>query len=123
MLLLALLACAPTETEPAASFQRVQDELLTPSCAFSTCHSGSGGSAGLDLTEGNAYAAMVNVEAQDAPDRVLVYPGSAEASYLWQKCAGTDTIVGDPMPLGQEALDDERLALLTAWIDAGAIED
>jgi hypothetical protein len=119
-LLAVLLACAGEEAEP-PTFARVQGEILTPSCAFSSCHAGAGGSAGLDLTEGAAWAAIVEVPARDAPDEVLVVPGDPLASYLWKKCAAEPGITGDPMPVGAAGgLDTARLALLTDWIEAGA---
>ena len=117
-----LSACAgPDDDAGVASFARVQDEILTPSCAFSTCHAGSSGSAGLDLSEGASHAAIVDVPARDAPGETLVVPGDSLASYLWRKCADDEGVTGDPMPIGAtRGLDAERLALLADWIDAGA---
>ncbi len=129
-LLAGLAGCGGAETgdtagEAPPSFTRVRDEVLTPSCAFSSCHGNAGASAGLDLTDDEGlHGRLVGVAAQDAPDAVLVVPGDAAGSYLWQKCAATDGIVGDAMPLGQASgLDAARLDLLAAWIDAGASAD
>lgn len=123
VLLATLVACGSADTEPAgASFTRVQDEILTPSCAFTSCHAASSGSAGLDLTAGAAYESLIDAPARDAAGETLVVPGDALASYLRSKCADEDDIIGDAMPIGSEGgLDAERLALLTAWIDAGAL--
>ena len=131
LLLAALVACGDgTDTagsveDPVASFARVRDEVLTPSCAFSSCHGSVGASAGLDLTgDDGLHGRLVGVDAQDAEGSVLVVPGDAAGSYLWQKCAATAGIVGEPMPLGQPSgLDGGRLDLLAAWIDAGASVD
>jgi hypothetical protein len=108
-----------------ATLSRVQSEVFTPSCAFSSCHGSSGGGAAdLDLSEGAAWAEVVGVASSEAPDETLVVPGDASASYLVRKCTpGASGIVGDPMPDGGEGLDAERLALLVTWIDAGAGEE
>ena len=128
--LVTLLACGGSDAVDSgagapASFARVRDEVLTPSCAFSSCHGSAGGSAGLDLTgDAGLHARLVDVAAQDAAGAVLVVPGDSAGSYLWQKCAAVEGIIGAPMPLGQgSGLDAERLGLLAAWIDAGAAAD
>ena len=116
-----LFACAP-EPEP-VTFTQVQSDVFTASCAFSSCHgSGGGGAADLDLSEGVAYAELVDVAAVDAPDEILVVPGDSAASYLIKKAAGEAGIVGEPMP-APDGLEDERLQLLKDWIDAGALDD
>ena len=126
MLLALLVACTagdkPDDTGNglAPTLTNVQAEIFTPSCAFSTCH-GSG--ADMDLSEGKAHAEIVNVAAMDAVDQTLVVPGDSAASYLVKKCAAEAGIVGEPMPDGSDGLDAERLALLKAWIDAGAMND
>jgi hypothetical protein len=52
----------------------------------------------------------------------LIEPGDHENSFLWQKCANAEGIVGEPMPQSSP-LDAERLAALEAWIDNGALND
>ena len=52
----------------------------------------------------------------------LIEPGDHENSFLWQKCADVEGIVGEPMPQSTP-LDAERLAALEAWIDNGALND
>jgi len=131
MLLLALLACTAstddtgkTTTAASDTLTAVQAETFTPSCAFSACHSSTNPASGLDLTDGNAYAALVGVAAQDAPTETLVIAGDSANSYLVKKCAAESDIVGDPMPAGSSGgLDAERLAHLIAWIDAGAMDN
>jgi hypothetical protein len=116
-----LLACA-AEPEP-VTFSVVQSDVFTASCAFSSCHgSGGGGAADLDLSEGMAYAELVDVAAVDAPDEILVIPGDSASSYLVKKSAGDASIIGDPMP-APSGLEAERLQLLKDWIDAGALDD
>jgi len=128
LLLSLLLACtgadkADTGAAP-PTLTRVQSEIFTASCAFSSCHGGSMGSGDLDLTDGAAHADLVGVESSAAPGQILVVAGDAENSYLVHKCAAQAGIVGEPMPDGvADGLDAERLALLEAWIDAGALDD
>lgn len=114
-----------TGTALAPTLTNVQAEIFTPSCAFSTCHGSSGGGASdLDLSDGNAHGELVGVAAVDAVGETLVVAGDAAASYLVKKCTpGATGLTGEPMPDGSEGLDEERLALLTAWIDAGADDD
>lgn len=126
MIALVLAACAgggePLEdTAGEPTLARVQAEVFGPSCAFSTCHA-SPGASGLVLEEGRSHEALVDVESADDPGAVLVIPGDSEGSYLMQKLRGDDGIVGVPMPQNGD-IDAERLALVAAWIDAGAPND
>jgi hypothetical protein len=130
MLALLLLACAgpdggDTATDLEPTLTNVQAEVFTPSCAFSSCHGGGGGGASdLDLSDGAAHAEIVGVEAVDAPGEILVVAGDSAGSYLVKKCAAEAGIIGEPMPDGDaDGLDAERLALLKAWVDAGAQDD
>lgn len=111
------------------TFTNVQAEVFTPSCGFSTCHGQGQGSANLLLTEGAAYADLVGVLAEGdansgAPPEgaVRVVPGDAASSYLVTKLSGEGELVGDVMP-DPAGLDADRLALVVAWIDAGAADD
>ncbi len=130
--LLLLLACTgapPEDTGGAApaevTLTQVQADVFTASCAFSTCHSAvGGGAADLDLSDGSAHAELVGVESTDNPGQILVVAGDSAASYLVKKCSAEAGIAGEPMPDGDpDGLDDERLALLRAWIDAGALDN
>ncbi len=120
MLTLLLLACSgPTET---STFTEVQTEVFNNSCAFSTCHGDGGGAQGLSLADGSAYDAIVGVPATLAPEFNLVEPGDHEASYIWQKCANFEGIIGEAMP-SVDGLGAEQLAILESWIDGGALDD
>jgi hypothetical protein len=98
----------------------VQARVFTPSCAFSTCHSGSAPAAGLDLDLARRDA-MVHVRSPVHADSILIVPGDPDASYLYRKLADDPPPLGDRMPIGSP-LDPTRLALVRAWIAAGAIE-
>lgn len=134
-LALLLAGCAtPEDTgdtagELAPTLSNVQARVFTPSCAFSTCHLQGDGGANLLLSDGQAWAELVGVPAEgDAasgapPEGALrVVAGDAANSYLVAKLRGADGIVGDRMP-DPAGLDAERLALVEAWIDAGALDD
>ncbi|RME24920.1 MAG: hypothetical protein D6798_10110 [Deltaproteobacteria bacterium] len=91
---------------------------LSGSCAFSGCH--ATGDQFPDLSAGNAYDSIVDVESQQAPGEILVIPGDADGSYLVRKVEGAKGITGNPMPQGSDTWDADSVATLRAWIDAGA---
>ncbi len=134
-MLVLLLACTTdTDTGDTAgdlepTLTNVQAEVFTPSCAFSTCHGEGDGSANLLLAEGSSHADLVGVPAEGdatsgapADGSVRVVAGDPDGSYLVQKLQTTGTFVGDIMP-DPAGLDAERLALVRAWIEAGAKDD
>jgi len=107
----------------APTFTEVRDDILIPSCGFSTCH--GGGEGGLTLSAddpGAAYSALVDVPSFVLPEETLVIPGDAENSYLVKKVEGAVGIDGDPMP-APFGIDETMAADIRAWIDAGAKDD
>lgn len=123
LMMMALLACADKAGDTAElddSFAAVRDEVLLPSCAFSSCH--GAGAGGLTLDEAGSYEALVEVESLGAPGEVLVIPGDADGSYLIKKMTAASGIVGDPMP-PDALVDDLRLEQVRSWIDRGAPND
>jgi hypothetical protein len=121
VLLLASGCLESPEFEEPEAFSTVYEEVLMPSCAFSSCH--GGGAGGLDLsTEDGAYDSLVDVESEVAAGWIRVLPGSADDSYLVAKMEGADGISGDTMPPGS-VLDEETTQRVRDWIDAGAPRD
>lgn len=116
-LLLLLIACKGATP----TFTQVDEEILVPSCGFSSCH--GAGTGDLTLGAGDDYAALVEVPSVGSPDDVLVVPGDADASYLVWKLEGADGIVGEPMPPPTGGLDADRIAMVRDWIDGGALND
>ena len=112
-------ATDPTQTS--TLFTRIQDEILTPDCATSGCHSGTSSPLGVNLDEGKAYDKLVNVESNQVNGLLLVEPSNAAASYLMHKIEGSDNIGGDQMPLYKPALSSDEIELVRSWIDAGAL--
>ena len=118
LILVGLLGCNGKDTP--ATFTEVQDSLLQPSCAFSSCH--GSGSGGLDLSADVAYDALVDVPSAAAEGETLVIPGDPDNSYLVKTLMGADGITGDEMPPGA-GLTGERLDLVISWIENGAAND
>lgn len=116
-----LVACDDTVFEPGTESTTPDtadwcgvERVLTNQCA--TCHSAASPSGGLDL-ETDPYGAIVDVEAPGGG--VLVVPGDADSSVLYQRMAG---LSGGIMPPGG-ALDDGVVENVAAWITDGATTD
>lgn len=109
-----------TDVAPAATFARVESEIIQPSCAFSICH-GGGSSGGLSLTGDAAadHAALVGVASSGLPAETLVIAGDPDNSYLIKKLEDANGIEGDPMP-STGALTDAQIQLVRDWIADGA---
>jgi hypothetical protein len=85
---------------PTVSFNSNIQPLFNVSCATSSqCH-GPNGAQGLDLTTGHSIPDTVNVKSTQQPKKLLVKPGDAANSYLYQKIIGTPGISGILMPQG-----------------------
>jgi len=118
-LLIGLMGCKDKDGDSGApaTFAEVRDEILVPSCGFSTCH--GTGTGGLTLDEDLTAADLVGVAASGDPTASLVVEGDPDASYLLQKMRGDSGIVGTVMP-PSGALDAETVGRVEAWIAAGA---
>jgi len=104
-------ACAPVASAPA--FAEVQS-IFNANCIG--CHGSNGG---LTLSSSVSINNLVNVPSQGVPTVFRVTPGSSNDSYLIWKLEGRSGIVGSRMPRGG-VLADSDIALIAAWIDAGA---
>ena len=94
----------------------IQSLVFTPRCVAH--HGPDRAEAGLDLSVGRSFAALVNVPStQVALD--LVTPNDAENSYLIHKLDGRAGIVGDRMP-DAPFLTAAETDVIKAWINAGA---
>ena len=101
-------------------------------CVDATCHTTPGPdtpAAGLDLTEDDAYAALIDVPARAPLEQPLtrVKPGASAQSFLYLKLAAALPAGpklppggGSPMPLDRPPLSAAALSALDAWIRAGA---
>lgn len=113
-----------TCTQGQSTYDVIQERIFgAHGCAVATCH-GDNGEGGLSLTAGESYANLVGVAATNAiaaAGTLRVAPGDPANSFLARKLRGTLTPgEGDAMPLVGAPLDAEEIALVEAWIAAGA---
>lgn len=101
----------------------VQAQIFDQNCALSGCHLGASAPFGLDLSAGQAYGNTVGVSSGERPELFRIEPGNPDASYLVHKIEGAPDIVGSRMPLGRAPLSADAIALVRAWIAAGAPEE
>lgn len=108
------------EAPPAPEYERDIQSYFDKACLV--CHLEGGINGGLILEQGVSYAALVNVAATGSKLK-RVAPGDVEGSYLLHKLKGTHTKVGGKgarMPLGAPPSTPEQIAVVEAWIKAGA---
>jgi len=103
----------------------ISQNIFTPRCLGSACHSEGGGSR-LDLTEGRAWASLVNVPAEQPTLPLMeVAPLDPTNSYLMLKLLGTQASAGgccQAMP-PEGPLEPEELQVISDWIFSGAPND
>ena len=137
-LLLNTLSCTKTSTDsPAptelASFDLIQQKILTPSCATSGCHSSEKDATffqhGLVLAQGVAYQNLVGVDPKnseakaDGLKRVKAFASLESLLYHKLNTAASHHSgkqYGNPMPLGGVLLPDGQIEFVRRWIEAGA---
>ncbi len=120
----------PAPLDP--TYENIHKEVLSTSCAFSSCHGGRAPAAGLDFTTVDSCSQLVWRDSCVRNDRSRVVPGSPEDSYLYSKVTGTDlgtpTTAGECAPKGDlpshmpptDRLPADQVELIRAWIDIGA---
>ncbi len=115
--------------EEPAKLSDIQANIFT-GCAG--CHGGSFGGINMDLGDGSAHGAIVNVAAQESSGGLdRIEPNSVNQSYLYKKVdddvaaaectavqAGQDCT--DAMPPGSSGLSAAELEDLAEWINDGA---
>ena len=104
-----------------ATFEAIQANVLTPSCALSFCH-GAAMSANMDLREGAAYRNIVGVSSVEVPTLHRIEPFDPDHSYLICKLEACPEIVGQQMPLIGGPLGPEVIAVIREWVLLGAPE-
>lgn len=132
------LTCTPAPTngcDPqtlfAGTFDRIQRQIFTPSCALSSCHDSQSKSAELLLEAGAAYTNLINVTpgtiaaAGNGWKRVAVSSptsGDADTSFLYRKVAGDlpDASYGKSMPRDKPKLHSSLREVIRLWIESGA---
>jgi hypothetical protein len=117
------------------SFEIIQDNILTPSCALSGCHLSNADASfsqhGLVLSKGNSFANLVGKMPKNAganADKLLlVFPGDATNSFLYYKITcdslhnhGNALLYGAHMPMGGGYISRGQVEFIRRWINAGA---
>lgn len=124
------LQCVPASgSDPCAGVTSTLDHLerhvFAPTCSRDTCHSGPQSQHSLSLLPGESYAFLVGVQPDNLPARMAgklrVDPGNPDNSFLLDKLRGTLAVnEGERMPRSLPRLPAREIALVEAWIAAGA---
>lgn len=116
------------------SFDIIEDQILTTSCATTGCHASTADASyaqhGLVLSKGNAFSNLVGKMAKNqaaaALKLQLVKPFDADNSFLFHKIScqsthhSTMANFGSQMPLGGNYLTQGQVEFIKRWINAGA---
>jgi hypothetical protein len=95
--------------------------LLDAGCALASCHDAQGAASGLALDAAHALAALVGVQAAEAPGQTRVVAGNPASSYLLRKLLATPDIHGLPMPSGG-VWPDASIRIVSDWSVGGAAD-
>lgn len=131
------LGCQEKMQEPVvsgiASFDLIQDRILTPACATAGCHASEQDNAfnqhGLVLAKGKSYANLLNVLSRQPEAKTeglkRVKPYNANESLLYHKLNWDVSHHGGkqyglPMPLGGAPLSVGQTEFVRRWIESGA---
>jgi hypothetical protein len=128
-LLLLLVGCSGGDSgggvvppPSAVTLLQVQTQVFTPRCAISGCHVEPGAPFALDLSSvADSGANLVGVPSAEIPGLLRVAPFDPDNSYVYWKLTANPGIFGDPMPASGGPLSPSDLALVTAWIEDGAM--
>jgi hypothetical protein len=106
----------PVDISP--TFSGIQEKIFNPSCALSGCHVNGSQTPNLSL---NSYSNIVNKQSSTGMD--YIEPGNPGNSYLLQKVLGSNVISGSRMPLNDSPVSQEKIDIITEWINNGAKDD
>ena len=126
------MTCVPdADTTPCdgvtSTFQQIQRQIFTPTCAIPTCHNAAQGEHQLSLAEGEAYANLVGIAPANfvasSAGLLRVDAGNPDNSFILKKLRG-DLLDGEglPMPRDLKRLHHLHIDLIEEWITAGAPE-
>jgi hypothetical protein len=114
------------------TFDRIQKQVFTPSCALNGCHDSQGLAGNMTLEEGTAYGQLVGVTADNATaagaglERVYVIDpmtGDPDLSFLYRKITNDlEPGMGDAMPLVGPNVNSALVEIIRLWILDGAPE-
>lgn len=100
------------------SFANDIQAIFNGNCVGSGCHNATA-SAGLNLSQGQAYNNLVNVDSTSEPNFKRVLPNDAQNSFIVMKIEGRQT-VGSRMPLNRTPLTVVQIQNIKNWINKGA---
>ena len=122
-------------TQPAVSFSKDVMPIFGQSCAFSTCHGSTVGSANgvfLGKDAPRVYAAIVGVKGDELATMPFVTAGNPRESYLMRKMDGSQCALDaqctggscqGSMPKNEVLLDLATRDTVRRWIAQGAKND
>jgi hypothetical protein len=132
------LTCVPASAEAngcdamslfSGTFDRLQKEVFSASCAVGTCHDSESMTGALLLEPGAAYDNLVGHDPTNGAARALgwkrVNPGDPSTSFLYHKITNDLTQAGTlglrmPRPPGRPMLHASLREIVRLWITAGA---
>jgi hypothetical protein len=110
------------EPPPMVSFSQEIQPIFSDSCALPTCHMGPTNAGGLNLSQGQAYSAIVNVPSSQRSSLMRIKPFEPNNSYLINKIKG-ENINGTRMPQDLPPLTVDVIALFENWVSQGAMNN
>lgn len=119
-------ASAATAMIGPVSFAADVQPILNADCAFAGCHGGGSAGGGLMLAPSVAYRALVGVRSVACMPQLLVAPGDADASFLYDKLLGGAAICpggGTIMPRSRPMLPPTQIDVIRRWIAEGALDN
>lgn len=122
---LASLNCASNGNETQSIEPRlsvIEQQILQPSCTFSSCHGTESPKAGLSLT-GSTHGQLVNQPSSQVEGRLRVIPSDPDRSYLLEKLVDEIPTAGSRMPYTSSPLPEEKILAIRRWIELGAPND
>jgi hypothetical protein len=140
VLTIAFFSCEkkPTETiVKTSSYEVIQDQIFTMSCAVSGCHSSTSDASyaqhGLVLSKNVSYENLIGKMSKNSAAATLklqlVKPFDADNSFLMHKIScsashhSSSANFGSLMPLGGNYLTMGQVEFVKRWINAGAKKD
>ena len=125
---------APAGCDPlvfyTGTFDRIQKQVFTSTCAVSGCHDSQSQTGNLLLETGASYTNLVNVTPDNGSAAAAGFKritqtsptlGDSNTSFLFKKISNDlGAGMGSRMPLIGPALDPNLINIIKLWIDAGA---
>src|SRR5262249_14854177 len=104
---------ATTQASSALSLDKDIQPIFSANCS---CHMGASATLGMDLSRGNAYKNIVNVDSISVPSKKRVKPGDPANSFLYEKISSDSPAAGDRMPPGRQLLQAD-IDKIRMWIE------